>query len=62
MMGAINILLGVSGVLWITLGFLVLLGHAKRSLYSDWVVKWYLISTGVILLVAELSKFVRMEE
>ncbi len=61
MMATINLLLTIAACLWLTLGALVLLGYAKRSLYADWVVRWYLISTGVIVLVASVARFVRME-
>jgi hypothetical protein len=62
MMATINLLLNLSACLWLTLGALVLLGYAKRSLYSAKFVRYYVVGTIVLVGLAVLSRYVRMEE
>ncbi len=59
---AVTVILDVSACLWLTLGALVALGAAKRSLYSDRFLRYYLVCTGALIVLAVLLRYVRMED
>lgn len=61
MMGTIA-LLNLTVCIWIVLGALVAYGYMRRSLYSDRFLRYCLVCTGVLAVLATLLRYVRMEE
>lgn len=47
---------------WVVLGALVAYGYMRRSLYSGRFLRYYLVCTGVLVVLATLLRYVRMEE
>ena len=61
-MSAVIVLMDVTVFLWATLGALVVQSYVQRTLNSDRFLRYYLVSTGVLIVLAALLRYVRMEE
>jgi len=59
---AVTMLLDLSLCVWITLGILIVFGYYRGSLYDGCVLQYYLVSTGMMIVLATLLRYVRMEE
>lgn len=55
------VLLNLTVWIWLVLGAMVLLGYARQTLYSELILRYYLVSTVVVVVLAMLLRYVRME-